>query len=134
MRLYIAAKFHSDNRNRPLIEAIADTLKGAGMESVSVVRDYERWGRVAFTAETLMAITFRELERCDAIVIDISEKGVGLGIEAGFGFARGMPILVLAQAGHEIPKTLSSIARTIAHYDGLEGVPAALGRALRVLG
>jgi nucleoside 2-deoxyribosyltransferase len=134
MRLYIAAKFHSDNRNRPLIEAIADTLKDAGMESVSVVRDYERWGRVALTAENLMAITFRELERCDAIVIDISEKGVGLGIEAGFGFARGMPILVLAQAGHEIPKTLSGIARTIAHYDGPEGVPAALGRALRVLG
>lgn len=134
MRLYIAAKFHSDNRNRRLIEAIADTLKGAGMESVSVVRDYERWGRVALTAENLMAITFRELARCDAIVIDISEKGVGLGIEAGFAFARGMPILVLAEADREIPKTLSGIARTIARYDGLEGVPAALGRALRVLG
>jgi hypothetical protein len=43
-------------------------------------------------------------------------KGVGLGIEAGFAFARGIPVLAAARAGSDISATLQGISARVCLY------------------
>ena len=113
---YLGIKFHEDQRNRAQIEMIADALMEAGWGTQVVVRDLEEWGAVQFDAQTLMARTFAVIETCDIVVIDLTEKGVGLGIEAGYAFAKGLPVLSIAREGSDISTTLRGVSEEVCLY------------------
>ncbi|MBN1919944.1 MAG: nucleoside 2-deoxyribosyltransferase [Anaerolineae bacterium] len=110
MRAYIAIKYHEDQRNRPRIEALTAALTMVGFSTCCIVRDIEAWGQVTFDAPTLMQRTFTEIDRSDLVIIDFAEKGVGVGIEAGYACAKGLPIIVIAPENVEISTTLAGIA------------------------
>ena len=114
---YFGIKYHSDHRNRDLIEAFTTHLNAAGFETYCVARDLECWGELELDAQTLMAETFNVIAAADLVVIEFSEKGVGLGIEAGYAKALNKPILVVAKRGMEVSNTLSGIASSIQFYD-----------------
>lgn len=79
-----------------------------------------------------MQRSFAAIERCDFVVVDLSEKGVGLGIEAGYAYAKGKPIATLAQEGCDISTTLSGISTHVDRYD-FATLEAKLARALKVI-
>ena len=113
---YLGIKFHEDQRNRVLIEMITDALLEAGWTTQVVVRDLEQWGAVQFEPQMLMARTFAVIEACDIAVIDLTEKGVGLGIEAGYAFAKGIPVFTIAREGADISTTLRGISQEVCLY------------------
>ena len=113
---YLGIKFYADQRNRSLIEMITDALKEAGWTTHVIVRDLENWGAVQFDPETLMARTFAVIEASDIAVIDLTEKGVGLGIEAGYPFAKGIPVITIARDGSDISTTLRGISQEVCLY------------------
>lgn len=110
MRAYIAIKYHADQHNRPRIEALTTALTAAGFSTCCIVRDIEAWGQVTFDAPTLMQRTFAEIDRSDLVIIDFTEKGVGVGIEAGYAYARGLPVIVIVLEDMELSTTLAGIA------------------------
>ncbi len=116
MRAYLAIKYHPDNTNRPCIEGISAALETCGFETVCIARDVECWGQVQLDPADLMARSFAELDGCDVVVVDISEKGVGVGIEAGYAYARRIPILTVAALGADVPTTLRGISREVFEY------------------
>ncbi len=117
MKAAIAIKYHPDNSNRPRIELIAQALARSGIESFCVARDLERWGEVHFPPEELMQRAFAAIDACDLLVVDLSEKGVGVGIEAGYARARGIPIITIAQAGADISDTLRGVSQAVFWYE-----------------
>lgn len=116
MKAYLAIKFKEDFSNRILIEAISTFLKNDGIETMVMARDHEKWGEKKFAPEKLMAKTFEEIDSADFLVIEFSEKGVGLGIEAGYAYAKQKPIIVIAKDGSDISSTLKGIAAKILFY------------------
>ncbi len=116
MKAYLAIKYHADNANRPRIEGISAALETCGFETVCIARDVERWGQVQLDPAELMGRSFAELDKCDVVVVDISEKGVGVGIEAGYAYARRIPILTIAVPGADVPTTLRGISREVFQY------------------
>ena len=60
-----------------------------------------------------MTETFKIIDSCDVVIIDLSEKGVGLGIEAGYAYSKGIPIITIAK-DNEISTTLMGISNS--HY------------------
>ena len=48
--------------------------------------------------------------------VDLTEKGVGLGIEAGYACAKGIPIVIVAQQGSDISATLQGISQQVIFY------------------
>ena len=116
MKAFISIKHFQDNRNRSDIERLSSIIAKSGFQTVCIVRDYEAWGEKTFSPKTLMEITFKEIAASDVLVVESSVRGVGLGIEAGYAFARGIPILVVARNGAVISSTLSGIASAQAHY------------------
>jgi len=116
MKAYLAIKFKEDFSNRNLIEDISVVLKKEGVETVVMARDHEKWGEKKFSPETLMAETFKEIDSSDFLIIEFSEKGVGLGIEAGYAYAKNKPIIVIATEGSDVSSTLQGITKKIIFY------------------
>ena len=70
-----------------------------------------------FNPKELMKITFEEIGSSDIVIVEFSEKGVGLGIEAGYAWAKEIPVWVIAQEGVEISTTLQGISTRIIFYE-----------------
>jgi hypothetical protein len=117
MQLYLAIKYYPDARNRPLIEAITAALAAAGHSTVCVARDLETWGAEHFAPDELMRRSFHLIDAADLVLVELSEKGVGLGIEAGYAHGQGIPVVVAARTGADISTTLAGIAAQLLFYD-----------------
>lgn len=113
---YLGTKFHEDQHNRPHIEMVTEALTKAGWTTQVVVRDLEDWGAVQFEPQTLMARAFAVIEASNVAIIDLTEKGVGLGIEAGYAFAKGIPVFTIARVGSDISTTLRGISQEVCLY------------------
>ena len=127
MKAYLAIKFHPDFSNRERIEQLSDSLRAVGIETRVMVRDYEKWGEQKFSPEELMSITFKEINSADMLIVELSEKGVGLGIEAGYAFAKNIPIIVIARTGSDISETTRGITKSVIFYDA----PSEVGKKLK---
>ena len=114
---YLAIKYHADNANHNRIEGISTALAAYGIRTLCIARDVEQWGAVHFDAHTLMQKSFDAIDACDLVVVDLTEKGVGIGIEAGYAHARGIPIVTIAQAGSDISETLRGISDAVYFYE-----------------
>jgi hypothetical protein len=69
-----------------------------------------------------MKRAFLEIKRAAFVLIDYSEKGVGIGIEAGYAFAHGIPIVVIYPSGAELSNTLSGIITTRFEYKNIHEI------------
>lgn len=116
MKAFLSIKYHADHANRARIEAISAALAACGIETFCVVRDLERWGAAQFAPAELMRRTFAAIAASDLVVIDLTEKGVGVGIEAGYARAKQIPLVTIARAGADISATLVGISRQVFFY------------------
>jgi 2'-deoxynucleoside 5'-phosphate N-hydrolase len=117
MNAYLGIKFHADNRNRDVIEMLSQVLATCGLITVCIRRDIERWGAVELSPQELMETTFDVMRSCQLAVIDLTEKGVGLGIEAGYVYACGISVVTIARSGSDISTTLRGISQAHCFYD-----------------
>jgi hypothetical protein len=97
MDAYLAIKFYEDAKNRSLIEGITAALETAGFHALVFIRDVEHWGKKRFPPKELMTMAFALIDKSSFLVVEFSEKCVGLGIEAGFAFSKSKPIIVIAK-------------------------------------
>jgi nucleoside 2-deoxyribosyltransferase len=67
-----------------------------------------------------MKLTFEKINNCDLVIIDLTEKGVGLGIEEGYAYAKEIPIITIAKSGSDISETLVGISKKIFLYNNIE--------------
>jgi nucleoside 2-deoxyribosyltransferase len=114
---YIAIKYHADHSNRERIERISAALERQGFETICVTRDLEKWGKVRFDPRTLMQRTFSKIDASDVVIVDLTEKGVGVGIEAGYAYAKHIPVMTIAQTDSDISETLRGISQKILLYN-----------------
>ena len=121
-RAYFGIKFYEDNRNRDEINSISVALQDDGIQTVCIARDVEKWGDVTLSSQELMRITFEEIDKSDFVILEMSEKGVGLGIEAGYAVARKKPLIVLIKQGLELSNTMQGIADIVIPYSQPEEI------------
>lgn len=122
MKIYLAIKFHEDLSNKKLIEGISKSLEFMGYKVIVIARDYEKWGKIKFSPKELMKLSFKIIEESDLLLVEFSEKGVGLGIEAGYAYAKDKPIIVIAKNGSEISETMRGVAKEVIFYEKTEEI------------
>jgi 2'-deoxynucleoside 5'-phosphate N-hydrolase len=113
---YLAIKYHPDNRNRGEIERLSAVIGRCGLLPVCVTRHVEHWGAIALEPQELMLKTFALIDSCVVVIVVLNEKGVGLGIEAGYARAKSIPIVVLISNGKEVPTTMRGICDVVIEY------------------
>jgi len=121
-KVYIGIKFYSDYRNKAIVEKLTSIFENKGYETSCIVRDYKQGEQSEFSPNELMKATFEQIDLCDLVIIDLTEKGVGLGIESGYAFAKGIPILTVAKKGSDISETIAGISKDVFIYDNLESL------------
>ena len=127
--VFLSIKYHEDAGNRQVVEALSSAIEQAGWKTVCIARDIERWGDMHFAPRELMGLTFEEIEASDLVAIELSEKGVGLGIEAGYAHARAKPIVTIARKGSDISTTLEGVSDDVLLYRTMEEVTASCADA-----
>ncbi len=130
-RAYLAIKYHADHSNRERIERITAILNAYGFDTLCVTRDIEQWGRVQFSPGELMERSFEAIQDSDLVVVDLTEKGVGVGIEAGYAYAKHIPILTIAKTGTDISTTLRGIAARVCQYNEYNDLHACFAKILQ---
>jgi 2'-deoxynucleoside 5'-phosphate N-hydrolase len=126
MKLFLSIKYHADHSNREQIEGVTAALRKHGWQTICVTRDIEGWGTRPVSAGELMTQTFAAIDECDLLLVELSEKGVGIGLEAGYAYARNIPIVVVAPTGGDISTTLQGVARRFGWYDDYDEITAFL--------
>jgi len=120
MKVYIGVKYHEDYRNEFIVNKIASIIEDKGHETICIVRDINMKHQNRYSSCELMELTFDKIDTCDLVIIDLTEKGVGLGIEAGYAYAKGVPIITIAKNGSDISETLVGISKNILFYNNIE--------------
>ncbi|MGE3975136.1 MAG: nucleoside 2-deoxyribosyltransferase [Bdellovibrionales bacterium] len=122
MKIYLGVKYYPDNSNKNLIDTLSSHLEKQGHQVSCVVRDIEHWGDKVFAVDELMRKTFEMIDNSDAVLIELTEKGVGLGIEAGYAFSKGIPITVVAKLGSDISSTIKGISKSVISYSDIKEI------------
>jgi len=99
MKVFLSIKYHDDHSDRARIEMVSLALHAHAFETMCIAPDLERWGQLRFDARELMRRTFAAIDACDLVVADLTQKGVGVGIEAGYARAKDIPVVTIAQNG-----------------------------------
>lgn len=126
MKAYIGIKYHEDYRNKTIVDKISSMLEEKGYETICIVNDVNSKNKVPFSPEELMKVTFESIDTCNLVIIDLTEKGVGLGIEAGYAYAKGIPIITIAKNGSDISETLEGISNKVLFYNKIEDLEMVL--------
>ena len=121
-RIYFGIKYHPDHRNKNLIEEFERCFSKHDFKSFCVVRDMELWGKASFSAAEIIQKTFAKIDSADLVVIDVSEKGVGLGIEAGYAKAKGKELIITVRKSIEVSTTISGIADRLITYGAISDI------------
>lgn len=118
-KAFMSLKFHDGEEDRQKVDALTKALLDAGIENTVMVRDVEKYGKATLPAGKKLMIdyAFPAMKNSDMIVIEFSEKGVGLGIGAGYCYANNIPIYVVAKTGSDISLTMSNLAKRVIFYD-----------------
>lgn len=122
MKAYIGIKYHEDYRNKEKVDKISSTLEKIGYKTSCIVRDIENSEQREYNPQELMELTFKEIDECNLVIIDLTEKGVGLGIEAGYAFAKGISVITIAKRGTDISETLVGISKRVFFYDDIQDI------------
>ena len=116
---FMSLKFHDGDEDKQKVEALTEALGEAGIRNVVMARDVEKWGKAEIPEgkQLMPDFAFPAMEKCDMLICEFSEKGVGLGIGAAYAFAKNKPVYIIAKHGSDISTTMSNIASEVIFYD-----------------
>ena len=92
-----------------------------------MARDVEKYGEATLPKGKKLMIdyAFPAMKASDMIIIEFSEKGVGLGIGAGYCYANNVPIYVIAKTGSDISLTMENLATKVIFYNDYNDITKA---------
>lgn len=126
MRAFLSIKFWGDDRNKEDVEAVIDAIESAGFEVFCFRRDTEEWGRNHFEPEKMMRTTFQEIERSELLIADVADWPIGVGVEAGYAYAKGIPIICICPADKALANTVAGLANSVIKYDNYDDLRSQL--------
>lgn len=121
MKIFITASF-KDGMNKDEIEYICSLISGAGFEDFCFIRDVENYTKMFDDPKELMTRAKEEIEKCDLLFIDLTEKPTGRAYEAGIAYGFNKKIVTVLKKGTPIKDTTRGISDIIIEYENLENI------------
>lgn len=107
MKAYIAISFSKRKILDSVIQTIENSLKEFQIQSFVFVNQYEFGPE---QEKEMMQQAVQDLNSCDLLIAETSEKGIGIGIEVGYAKALGKPIFYMRQLEAAHSTTVSGIS------------------------
>ena len=119
MNSYLSVKFQGEDSEETVRELIT-AIERTGFTVTAPVRDFDDFGRNNQDVTNLVPYMTNALDHTDIVFVDATDKGVGIGFEAGYAAANGIPVIVLHYGDSEISPILELAARRILPYNSYE--------------
>lgn len=116
---FLSIKFKG-NAQFDLINHLTEVFRDMGIDLYCFVRDEEDWGKQVFTPVEVMDRALARIDRTEVMVVEFSEKGVGVGIEIGYAVAKNIPVIVIAPPEADISGTLQGVMKLLLRYQNPE--------------
>jgi len=121
MKVFITASFKG-GINKEEIELLCLLAKESGFQDFCFIRDIENYQKVFDDPKKLMNRSKEEIEKCDILLIDMTNKPTGRAIEAGIAFAQNKKIILIMKKGTKIKDTASGISDAIIEYENIRDI------------
>lgn len=80
--------------------------------------------------KTLMELAFKEIDGCDLVLVELSYKSIGVGIEAGYAKAKAKKIIYMHKIGTELSTTADGTCYTRIEYKDIADLLTQLKKIL----
>ena len=103
-KIYIAYKFKDSDpvllkqKLEELSKVVEETL---GYKTFIFFRDAQKWGKIKMSVKEVVEKAYKTIEKCDAILVEASEKANGVYFEVGYAKALKKKIIIVHQEGTE---------------------------------
>ena len=115
MKAYISVSYRGRKLADKALNAIACTLNELKIEPFIFV-DYYRFEPLQ--EKQMMKQAMDDIENCDLLMAETSDKAIGVGIEAGYAKAKHKPVIYLRQKEAAHSTTLAGISDFQIIYEG----------------
>lgn len=116
MNAYLSTKFEGDE-NEEIVNSLCAATTRAGFTVTCTNRDFDNFGRDDGDPGERLAFMFDAIEHCDLVILDVTEKGMGLGVEAGYAAALGKPVYAIVHEDADVSPTITILAERIIRFD-----------------
>jgi len=114
MKIYIAIKYNK--KSLELVPGIREIIKKAGSNSYCFA---EEEGYIEDEKE-MMKLALKKIDESDLIIVEASNSSFGVGIEAGYAFAKNKRIVTIMNESEETSNTLKGISDSYFTYSNFE--------------
>ncbi|MBO9681861.1 MAG: nucleoside 2-deoxyribosyltransferase [Flavisolibacter sp.] len=107
MTAYISVSFRKKEVLSKELTAITDALNGFNIQAFVFVDNY------AFSPaqeKQMMQQAMHDIDRCDLLIAETSDKGIGIGIEVGYAKAKNKPVIYVRHNTAEHSTTVLGIS------------------------
>jgi 2'-deoxynucleoside 5'-phosphate N-hydrolase len=113
MQAYIAISYNKRKQLQSELDTVKEVLKQHSITPFVFVDNY------IFDAKQekeMMQTAFAEIDKCDLLIAEVSDKAIGIGIEVGYAKAKKKPVIYLRHVAAEHSTTLSGASDRIIIY------------------
>ncbi|MBP7173188.1 MAG: hypothetical protein KBA33_03835 [Cloacibacterium sp.] len=107
MQAYISISFSKRKELEKEVQAIKNVLEIFGISAFVFVDEYQFSSK---DEKEMMQKAMEDIETSAILIAETSEKGIGIGIEAGYAKAKNIPVIYMRNAASEHSTTVSGIA------------------------
>jgi len=128
MRAYISVSLKNRKSVQEELNAITQTLTKNGIEPFIFVDNY----KFDVTQEKeMMQQAMTDIDRCDILLAETSEKGIGIGVEVGYAKAKNKPVIYVRKKTAEHSTTVSGISDFQIFYNDVNDLRNQLAEIIR---
>lgn len=130
MQAYIAISYNKSKQLQPELDAIKEVLKQHSITPFVFVDNY------TFTSlqeKEMMTTAFAEIDKCEMLIAEVSDKAIGIGIEVGYAKARNKPIIYIRHSTAEHSTTVSGASDHVVIYGNTDDLQKQLNEILKLL-
>lgn len=111
---YLAISYLNRSLFNNEIESLKKLFKKNNLELLVFV---DKYNFNANQEKEMMETAFNEIDNVDLLIAELTTKSIGVGIEIGYAFAKGIPIIYLRKKNTEFSTTASGSSTYIVEYE-----------------
>jgi len=120
--------------NRKLFDKEIETLIDAcSKNNIKLLVFVDKYNFKRNEEKEMMETAFREIDKADFLIAELTTKSIGVGIEIGYAYAKGKPILYLRKKDSEYSTTASGSSSHIIEYNSILDLRESFQKALNNL-